>query len=276
MDYNDGKEPVSLLMQLVYKTVKNAFIFGYRVRFLHSLAYQLATLKIPASDIPERTIRILKTAKELGWKIWKSIKMGLDHGKVLAGFATVYRLTLLLLNRFNKKDPSDNNNNDEPNFANPRLENHFIAGGIGGFLVYSGLLTKISKKLQKRNDGVGSLAKLFEFHDGILTQITMYTLSRLILAVGRDISYQIADLLKVEYANNGNSKNKNISPQAIREIGWIVNCVFIWGGIMLYYRRDIDRLEKRKEYLQRALRVSLEFIYGGVGHAWKEAFDYGK
>lgn len=54
---------------------------------------------------------------------------------------------------------------------------------------------------------------------------------------------------------------------------------------MVYYQRD-RRSTKRSAgdgrssggakptYLPRAMQMSLEFIYGGVRHAWKEAFDY--
>lgn len=199
-------------LALVVKAVQNAFIYGYRVRFLHSAAYNLATLRT-SSELKD----VLK-------KLIKSIKMGVDHGKVLAFFAIVYRLVHIILKKAKLKRGVE-----------------FLAGFSGGVAVYSGLSNKAMPGLLNEN---------------ILMQITMYTLSRLAIAVGRDLA-----LLCSERSGD------------VREIGWIVSCGMIWGGIMHYYRKDTTN---GSEYLPKALRVSLEFIYGGVKHGWNEVFQYGK
>lgn len=199
-------------ISIVAKAVQNAFIYGYRVRFLHSAAYNLATLRT-TSELRD----ILK-------KLIKSVKMGVDHGKVLACFAVVYRLVHILMRKLKIKKGVE-----------------FTAGFTGGVLIYSGKLNEIVPGF---------------LNDHILMQITMYTLSRLVIALGRDVA-----LLFNERSGD------------VREIGWIISCGLIWGGIMQYYTKDTT---KGGQYLPRALRVSLEFIYGGVKHGWKEAFQYGK
>lgn len=197
---------------MVTKAVQNAFIYGYRVRFLHSAAYNLATLRTNSE------------LKDVLKKLIKSIRMGVDHGKVLACFAIVYRLSHFILRKLKISRGVE-----------------FLAGFSGGVAVYSGLSNKAIPGL---------------LNDNILMQITMYTLSRLVIAVGRDVA-----LLFNERSGD------------VREIGWIVSCGLIWGGIMQYYRKDTAN---GSEYLPRALRVSMEFIYGGVKHGWNEAFQYGK
>lgn len=207
--YESGMDPTT---SLITKAVQNAFIYGYRVRFLHSAAYNLATL------------RTTSELKDIVKKLLKSVKMGVDHGKVLACFAVAYRITHILLKRLK---------------ITKGIE--FTSGFTGGVLIYSGILNKLVPGF---------------LNDNILMQITMYTLSRLVIAVGRDLS-----LLFNERSGD------------VRDFGWIVSCGIIWGGIMQYYRKDTT---DGGQYLPRALRLSLEFIYGGVKHGWNEAFQYGK
>lgn len=96
--------------------------------------------------------------------------------------------------------------------------------------------------------------------------------------MGRDCSYTVAETI-----NRRKSKSRQrilapdemVHPEHVREVSWVVVCSVIWGGIMYYYRKDGDRKDTGKDYLLRALRVSMDFIYGATPHALKEMFDYG-
>lgn len=197
------------LLEAILRAIQNALIYGYRIRFLHSLAYNVATLPRP---------------HELLKGVWKSMRLGVDHGKILAVFAIVFRVVKTVLKRRVDKPVAD-----------------FIAGFLGGCLVYGGLVNRRRRML----------------NDAILQQITMYTLSRLVLALGRDVA---------------NAAVPDRYRKKARDMSWTLGCGLVWGGIMLYYRRDGGK----DEYLPRAMRVSLDFIYGSVPHAWREAFQYGR
>lgn len=254
----DENYPIAKLIEMILSAVQNALIYGYRVRFLHSLAYQLATIK-PQTEIIDIFL-----------KIWKSVTMGLDHGKILAFFAVIYRCSLALTKKsklFVTKDT--------------KLINNFIAGFIGGVLVYSGVIQRKTVKNIGENKK-SWIKKILLLNDNILTQITMYTMSRLIIAVGKDLAYLT---IKVNTNKKMNRILKTKQVEKITEISWTVCCGIIWGGIMVYYQRDRNGNDNinnnnnknnngKPSYLPRALQFSLDFIYGGVTHAWKEAFDY--
>lgn len=221
------------LVEAVLRAVKNGFIYGYRVRFLHSLAYQLASFHV--NDNSNKGAGVNKHVETrsrsqlvlLLKKILKAVRMGVDHGKVLASFAVIYKLLLLILNK--------------TSLFNSKMK-HFVSGFIAGVSVYGGLINQNIKLL----------------NDGMLSQITMYTLSRLAIAIGRDINRSFANRY-----NWDKSQQAKFSQQS-----WTLTCGVVWGGIMLYYANDSSTL------LPRALQTSLEFIYGGVQHAWREVFDY--
>lgn len=259
-DGPDGVDGLAGLVELVLRAVQNAFIYGYRVRFLHSVAYQLATAK------PQKGLL------ELLGKVWKSVRLGVDHGKVLAVFAIVYRSMLLLAKRLRASSKQ----------GQSQLSNHFVAGFVGGVLVYGGLLQRAVRRRRTKGDPPTLVGTLLAMNEGILSQITMYTMSRLIIAGGKDLARVVVDTKNRHSSNNGSrsrSRDKDIA--AIASVSWVLTCGLVWGGIMVYYQRD-RRLgrdsgpdpDKRLLYLPRALQVSLEFIYGGVRHAWREAFDY--
>lgn len=264
----DDNVPIAIVIPLVLKTMKNAFIYGFRVRFLHALAYQLATFKFKSPQTHHfKGIGLLLV--DAITRLVKSVKMGLNHGKTLTGFAIVFRSILALLNSITIKTKS-----------RVKLENHYIAGAVGGVVIYSGLINKLTLQSSKsKSQLIRTIGNILHFNEGILSQITMYTLSRLILAIGRDCSYELAEVInKFQITSQSSSEPKPpqmVDPQTIREVGWMVTCSMVWGGIMMYYRRDGDRKQNRKEYLQRALRISMDFIYGTIPYSWKEAFDYG-
>lgn len=261
---DETTDGLSELVELVLRAVQNGFIYGYRVRFLHSMAYQLATVKTQTG------------VAELLGKIWKSVRMGVDHGKVLALFALVYRCTLVVVKRARGV------------WGRQGLGSHFVAGFVGGVLIYGGLLQRAVRRTAPGQSSV--LRRLLVLNEGILTQITMYTLSRLILAGGRDLARAAVDM-KNSSSGSGSSQRRTRSREteigAITAASWVVTCGLVWGGIMVYYQRDRRQTQARGGrgrsgadgstkllYLPRALQVSLEFIYGGVRHAWREAFDY--
>lgn len=183
---DDDKTPMTALVELILRAVQNALIYGYRVRFLHTLTYQIAGIKSSIGFID-----LLK-------KIWKSIKLGVDHGKILAFYAIVYRSSLMLTKKLR-------------NFEyNRDLLNHFIAGFAGGIFIYGGVLQKLLKK-QSLNEKTkpccqtgklapapsSSLSTLIEnilgLNESIVTQITLYTVSRLVLALGRDLGRIVSE-----------------------------------------------------------------------------------
>lgn len=253
----DGADGLAGVVELVLRGLQNAFIYGYRVRFLHSLAYQLATAK------PQ------KGMLELLGKVWKSVRMGVDHGKVLAIFATVYRCMLVLAKRVRASKQGES-----------QLSNHFAAGFVGGVLVYSGLLQRAVRRQRTKEDTPTLVGTLLALNEGILSQITMYTMSRLIIAGGRDLARVVVDT-KRRHSSGSRSRSREQDIATVASASWAVTCGLVWGGIMVYYQRDRrpgrdqgSGSDKRLLYLPRALQVSLEFIYGGANHAWREAFDY--
>lgn len=252
---------LGIAFDLLLRAIQNGLIYGYRVRFLHSIAFQLVTIKKSTSGI------------NLLEKLWKSIHMGLDHGKILATFAVCYRFVLSWKSFL--KSISKNKNPTNGLFIN------FIAGFIGGIFVYGGILNKILN-YKKSGDRKKWISIILSLNDAILTQITMFTLSRLLVAVGRDIARTIV-LGRNKNKNSNDNKNINNSKIIAKEMekltatSWTIACGLIWGGIMVYYQRDRNNTtsdDKSTLYLPRALRISLEFIYGGAKHAWQEAFDY--
>lgn len=257
-DGPDGVDGLAGLVELVLRAVQNAFIYGYRVRFLHSVAYQLATAK------PQKGLL------ELLGKVWKSVRLGVDHGKVLAVFAIVYRSMLLLAKRLRASSKQ----------GQSQLSNHFVAGFVGGVLVYGGLLQRAVRRRRTKGDPPTLVGTLLAMNEGILSQITMYTMSRLIIAGGRDLARVVVDT-KRRHSSGSRSRSREQDIATVASASWAVTCGLVWGGIMVYYQRDRrpgrdqgSGSDKRLLYLPRALQVSLEFIYGGANHAWREAFDY--
>lgn len=241
------------IWQLMVRAIQNALIYGYRVRFLHSMAYQMATFKLESG------------VGGLVAKIWKSVRLGIDHGKVLACFAVVYRGVTALLKRLRRHRHKGDGYDRAIEFG---------AGFAGGVLIYSGLLRRHLARTKQRRSAV--LNTLLDLNEGILAQITMYTMSRVVFAYGRDL----AELLVAQ--REPDERHRKPMVKHVSEVSWIVTCGVVWGSIMVYYNRDRDTSRRRgpdgssngSMFLPKALRISLEFIYGGARHAWKEAFDY--
>lgn len=186
-------------MDALVQSIQNAFIYGYRVRFLHSTAYQIASGK--------------------GLKgLVKAIKMALQHGKILSLFAIFYNVGIYY--------------------------SHFMGGLLAGTIVHGGMLG--------------------DFVDGgICEQITMYAISRVIIAISRDIGNSV-----LSKYNFDASKRKKIN-----DITWMLSCGLIWGLLMMYYGKD---KKSGKKYLPKAMYSSLEFMYGLKKHNWNEIIKYGK
>lgn len=250
------------LSVVLCRAVQNGFVFGYRVRFIHALAYQLAGLRTKPG--------LWLLLRDVLQRVWKSMKMGAHHGKTLALYAVVYKLVMAAWVASGSK--ADN-------------WSEFVAGAVGGVVVYSGWAAQRSsgrtiseKASMARQSWVSGLfdwlSRTSRLSDPILVQITMYTMSRLVMAIGRDASYTLAGAVNARRIRNGTPSR--LDPQTLRDAGWMATCALVWGGIMVYYARDAKRGETRKDYLQRALRVSMEFIYGNGKHQWGEMFYYGK
>lgn len=186
-------------MEALFQSIQNAFIYGYRVRFLHSTAYQIAS------------------GKGLQGLI-KSIKLALQHGKILSLFAIFYNIGCYY--------------------------NHFIGGLLAGMVVHGGMLG--------------------DFVDvGICEQITMYAMSRMIIAVSREIGNTTSLV-----GGSDPARRKKIN-----DITWMLGSGIIWALIMMYYGRD---KKSGKKYLPKAMYSSLEFMYGLKKHNWNEILKYGK
>ncbi|KAG7812247.1 hypothetical protein KL921_001479 [Ogataea angusta] len=199
----------------VLSASKNAVIYGYRVRFIHSIAVQMGSM--------DRRRRLMDQIVE---KVIRSIRLGLDHGKLLALFALIYSSVQLSLNQIAPK----------------RTINHFIGGFLGGILVYGGVLNMHFKKF---------------VNEAIATQITMYCLSRVVLALGKWLSVKLQRRTRLRRAQ-------------IEKVGWRTTSGLVWGLLMVFYNVDKDL------YLQRALRHSLDFQFGGTWYSWLEAFNYAR
>lgn len=216
-DLNQSNEEI---IELIASAIKNALIYGYKIRFLHTITFQLVTLKFKNSNF----------FKQFFKKLLKSIKLGTDHAKILALFATFYRVLLVSLSKLHKNKKN-------------KLINSFISGFMGGIFVYGGVLNSQWKNF---------------LNNDILTQITLYCMSRVLMAIGKDVGREINRSLLIH------------NEKKIERIGWIITCGITWGTVMMYYSKD------KEFYLQKAMRLSLDFIYGPKIYSWLEAFKYGK
>lgn len=220
MELSELNQSNEEIIELIASAIKNALIYGYKIRFLHTITFQLVTLKFKNSDF----------FKQFFKKLFKSIKLGVDHAKILALFATFYRVLLVSLSKLNKKKKN-------------RLVNTFVSGFMGGIFVYGGILNSKWENF---------------LNSDILTQITLYCLSRVLMAIGKDVGREINRTFNIQ------------NEKKIEKIGWIITCGITWGTVMMYYSKD------KEFYLQRAMRLSLDFIYGPKMYSWLEAFKYGK
>ncbi|ODV84709.1 hypothetical protein CANARDRAFT_176548 [[Candida] arabinofermentans NRRL YB-2248] len=242
------QQSTDVLIQEICKTIlnasKNAMIYGYRVRFIHSISIQL--LSIDKSQ---------KLYKQIVLKLWKAFKLGIDHGKILSSFAIIYKLMLITLTKL-----TDNNNNKQSNINIKHL-NNFISGFIGGFIVYGGFINK-------RKPGM--------LNDAILKQITLYCLSRVALGLGKFIVKQITKKLitfkrkAAEGRHSSNYHEMKIMFNKVESYGRLLSSGLIWGSVMMFYSIDKNFL------LQKSLKLSLDFIYGDSIYSWMEAFNYSR
>ncbi|QPG76369.1 hypothetical protein FOA43_003757 [Brettanomyces nanus] len=225
------KNSSEVLVGSALRAAKNALIYGYKIRFVHAIALQLLSVK-----------KNQNYWKQFIEKVAKSVRMGLNHGKVLALFALLYKLlfgTLLTLSRETVKGRKS-----EEYWTKVKGSIGFISGFISGLLIYGGVL----------NEHFGKDV----LNDRILTQITLYTLSRTILAMGKYLAVRIA----------GSGKGSR-QVKKIEEVSWKVGTAAVWGTVMMFYSID------RKYYLQRAMRISMDFLYGETLYSWMDAFNYG-
>ncbi|GMG56222.1 unnamed protein product [Ambrosiozyma monospora] len=257
-------DPMSILLKSVIMAAKNAVIYGYRVRFIHAISTQLVSLNM------KKNSKMLY--KQLWFRLVKSIKMSLNHGKILAGFAIVYKTLLLILTQCISRTGLD-----ETKKARLKHLVHFISGFIGGSLVYGGLI----------NSQTGSNY----FNESIASQITLYCLSRVALSIGRWIGVLLTKLiyhriteLSNELKNDGqhghyhsHSLKNGITIEKLRlfsdkihKIGWGLNSGVVWGLAMMFYSID------KEFYLQKSLKLSFDFIYGDKMYDWLEVFNYAR
>ncbi|KAH3668119.1 hypothetical protein OGAPHI_001873 [Ogataea philodendri] len=197
---------------------KNAVIYGYRVRFIHTIAVQASSLD-----------RNQQLTDQLVRKILKSVRLGLDHGKVLALFAIIYKSIQLSLSKTSTKDPD-------------ALATHFLGGLVGGVLVYGGVLNSKFKGL---------------VNEGVATQITLYCMSRVILAIGKWFGRIL-------------EKRGGLRRSQVQKFGWRATTGAVWGLLVVFYAAD------KNLYLQPALRRSLDFQFGDAIYSWLEAFNYSR
>ncbi|GME69889.1 unnamed protein product [[Candida] boidinii] len=295
---NINTEILKQIIGQILTASKNGLIYGYRIRFLHSISLQIFTFN--KSNFKKKNL--LNLIYEILNKIFKSVKLALNHGKILAAFAIIYRTVLIIL-KYSKKlndlnneldDRTDNNNNNNNNNNNSNNSedsklklaglDHFIAGMCGGGLVYGGLID----------------SKFPTFNSSITSQVTLYCCSRVVLAVGKLTAYHLARVLakrefnskrKISNINHNshnnhshshinNHHNNRLNKSEFKELSklkcekiernsWIIFSMLIWGGVMTIYDRDPN-------FLQKSLRLSMEFIYGDKRFGWSEMFNYGR
>ncbi|OUM51725.1 hypothetical protein BVG19_g848 [[Candida] boidinii] len=295
---NINTEILKQIIGQILTASKNGLIYGYRIRFLHSISLQIFTFN--KSNFKKKNL--FNLIYEILNKIFKSVKLALNHGKILAAFAIIYRTVLIIL-KYSKKlndlnneldDRTDNNNNNNNNNNNSNNSedsklkltglDHFIAGMCGGGLVYGGLID----------------SKFPTFNSSITSQVTLYCCSRVVLAVGKLTAYHLARFLakrefnskrKISNINHNshnnhshshinNHHNNRLNKSEFKELSklkcekiernsWIIFSMLIWGGVMTIYDRDPN-------FLQKSLRLSMEFIYGDKRFGWSEMFNYGR
>ncbi|OWB79564.1 hypothetical protein B5S32_g3791 [[Candida] boidinii] len=292
---NINSEILKQIVSQILTASKNGLIYGYRIRLLHSISLQIFSFN--KSNIKKKNL--FNLIYEILNKIFKSIKLALNHGKILAAFAIIYKTVLIIL-KYSKKLNDLNNELDDDNIdnndKNSKLKltglDHFIAGMCGGGLVYGGLID----------------SKFPTFNSSITSQVTLYCCSRVVLAVGKLTAHHLARYLtKREFnskrkinsinhnnhnshnnshnhnhshnnqnINNNNRLNKSefkelskLKCEKIERNSWIIFSMLIWGGVMTIYDRDPN-------FLQKSLRLSMEFIYGDKRFGWSEMFNYGR
>ena len=222
----------------VYRAAKNGLIYGYKIRFAHTLALQLLSL----GRGQKRQSRLIR-------KLWKCVRLGLEHGKVLAVYAIIYKGLLRILGGNPKAK-------DQPR----RLATLFLSGFIGGVLVYGGLINKgLSRGRSAREIITGSKhRKHTEFlNERILTQISLNTLSRTIMAGAKNlIERKMKNAAGLDISTTNNLENK----ATLLAIG------LIWGTVMMMYDSEQNVL------LQKSMKLSMDYIYGERLRSFMEAF----
>ncbi|CDK29925.1 unnamed protein product [Kuraishia capsulata CBS 1993] len=182
---------------------RNGVVYGSRIRFAHAIA---------VSFIFRRNVPLLK-------RVTGAASLSLQHAKVLAGFAVIYRGTLYFLRRSRI-------------FKSHKFV-HFIAGAVAGFFVY------------------GQPFKNAKFARAITHQVTLYLISRLVLALGSILAE------KLSYAVLENDWSPNTLSEvhsAITSNAWTVTAALSWGACMYLYQTD-------PKHIHKSLRHSLDYMY---------------
>ena len=234
---SNSLESIKLPLE-VYRAAKNGFIYGYKIRFAHTLALQLLTLR-----------RSSMTRSRLIGKLRNCIRLGFEHGKVLAIYAIIYEgLVKFLGGGEGEKD------------KRRRAVITFISGFTGGILVYGGLINKFVEIVRNRRPNASADKRKKHAHflnERILAQISLYTLSRTIMAVAR---YLIECKIK-KSANLNNTTTNNL-----RKKGTLLALGLVWGTVMMMYDSDENVL------LQKSMKLSMDYIYGERLRSIMEAF----
>ncbi|KAH3683408.1 hypothetical protein WICPIJ_005627 [Wickerhamomyces pijperi] len=191
----------------IFKSMRNGVHYGTKIRFAHSLVMSL---------LYKRNITLVQ-------RISSILNITRSHGVVLASFAFVYKLSLLLLKWYNSVLET----------STPNL-NEFLAGALGGFLVYGKLVFKE------------------QFNSSITDQITLYCGARVTLAVGKLIAFMIAK--KLGESNNWDLKQKKKFRDDLQSYAWCFSASFIWGSVLFFHRFY-------PKFLQHGLESSMSFIY---------------
>lgn len=199
--------PANKELLSVLKSMRNGVHYGTKIRFAHSLVMSL----------------LYKRNVSMWQRLSSILKITRSHGFVLASFALVYKTMLLVLKWYNSILET----------STPHL-NEFLAGFIGGFLVYGKIVFKD------------------QFNSAITDQITLYCGARATLALGKLIAFKISK--NFADSNNWDKKQKIKFRDDLQSYAWCASASLIWGSVLFMHRFY-------PKFLQHGLESSMEFIY---------------
>jgi peroxisomal membrane protein 4 len=172
------------VLQIV-KSMRNGLVYGAKLRFAHTLVMQF----------------IFKRNLPLSKKMEAVLKMAKAHGSILASYALLYRVLMLVLAKIDGNTPL----------------HEFISGCISGFVVYGNLTPY--------------------FNHAIAHQITLFCGARVTLALGKIIAYKVARHLKTL---NKEQKllfpDKAHTRKMIQRYSWSIFASLSWGSVMFLHR----------------------------------------
>lgn len=218
-----SRQPLSLdsLLQ-VLTSGRNGWVYGTKLRFAHSLTLLLFF---------SRT----SSFKQLRIKLWRVFQNSQKHGLSLTSFAFSYKLLLLVLKSVEKR--KTNNATD-----------HFIAGFLGGYLVYGNQIPY--------------------FSNSISHQVTIYIFARVVLAlaklageeltvriVAKQSGFPIAGTPQETVAEIKKSLKYKKLNQKLTNTSWNFTAALTWGLIMMLWKYQRHTLNK-------SMNESMDYIYG--------------